>query len=72
MRVYAMKLRGIEFKIPCVMYVCIRNCQNEEGVCVLKGPTVVQYTMDKVKLIRSGLKAAQDKLCRSIQKGSGV
>ena len=33
-------------------------CWNEEGVCVLKGPKIIQDTVDKVKLIRSGLKAA--------------
>ena len=28
-------------------------CWNEDEMCVLEGPEIVQYTTDKVKLIRS-------------------
>ena len=51
-----MKLRGIESKILYVMDVCIGNYWHETEVCVVEVLTVVQDTMDKVKLIRSGLK----------------
>ena len=35
---------------------CNPICWNEEGMCVLEGPGIVQDTVNKVKLIRSGLK----------------
>ena len=43
-----------------------RKCRSpiywdEEGTRVLEGPEIVQDTMDKVKLIKSRLKAAQDR-----------
>ena len=40
-RVYAMKIRGIEFKILYAMDVCIGNYWHEEGVCVVEVLIVV-------------------------------